>query len=274
MCKTLTLPDAFREFLEVWQVKAVLAVPILHGKTVWGVLVAHQCSTERYWETFEMELLEQLATQVSIAIQQSELYCQVQQLNTALEAQVHDRTAQLQQALRFEATLKRITDSVRDSLDEDRILQTAVQELASGLKIMGCDAALYNLEHRTSTVCYEHILSDLPTANGVTVKMEILAEVYDGLLREQCFQFCRIQTCEPRLLGKKNSILTCPMVDDQGVVGDLWLFRPADDTFTSQEIRLGAASRKPVCDRHSASASLSGCSGASRGARRTQPTQR
>ncbi len=234
----LNSADAFRQFLDVWQVKAALAVPILHGKTIWGVLVAHQCSTERRWETFEVELLEQLATQVSIAIQQAELYCQVQQLNIALEAQVHDRTAQLQQALRFEATLKRITDSVRDSLDEDRILQTAVQELASGLAIMGCDAALYDLEHRTSTICYEHILSDLPSANGLTVKMEHLAEVYDGLLREQCFQFCCTQPSEPGRISKAHSILACPMVDDQGVIGDLWLFRPAGDTFTSQEIRL------------------------------------
>lgn len=230
--------SAYRQFLEAWQVKAVLAVPILHGTTVWGVLIAHQCATERHWEPFEIGLLEQLSIQVAIAIQQSELYRQVQQLNTALEAQVHDRTAQLQQALRFEATLKRITDSVRDSLDEDRILQAAVQELASGLEILGCDAALYDLERRTSTVCYEYILSDLPIANGVTVKMADLAEIYDWLLREQCFQFCRTQSCEPRLLSKQHSILACPMVDDQGVIGDLWLFRPAGDTFTSQEIRL------------------------------------
>ncbi|XHX76873.1 MAG: PAS domain S-box protein [Stenomitos frigidus ULC029] len=234
----LNSTDAFRAFLEAWQVKAALVVPILRGNSLWGVLVAHQCSTERHWEAFEVGLLEQLATQVAIAIQQSELYCQVQQLNTALEAQVHDRTAQLQQALRFEATLKRITDSVRDSLDENRILQTAVQELASGLAIMGCDAALYDLEHRTSTICYEHILSDLPSANGLTVKMESLAEVYDLLLREQCFQFCCSQPCEPRLISQAHSILACPMVDDQGVVGDLWLFRPSGDTFTSQEIRL------------------------------------
>ena len=231
-------PNPLRSFLDRWQVKAVLAVPILHGNTIWGVLVVHQCAAERHWEPFEIGLLEQLATQVAIAIQQSELYRQVQQLNTALEAQVHERTAQLQQALRFEATLKRITDSVRDSLDEDRILHTAVQELASGLEIMGCDAALYDLERRTSTVCYEYIRSDLPTANGVTVKMETLHEVYDWLLREQCFQFCLIHSSEPRLLSKQHAILACPMVDDQGVMGDLWLFRPAGNAFTSQEIRL------------------------------------
>ena len=236
--RDLSSTNAFRRFLELWQVKALLAVPILHGNTIWGVLIAHQCATERQWEPYEIGLLEQLATQVAIAIQQSELYGQVQQLNTALEAQVHDRTAQLQQALRFEATLKRITDSVRDSLDEERILQTAVQELASGLSIMGCDASLYDLPRRTSTVCYEYILSDLPTAKGATVRMEDLAEVYDWLLHEQCFQFCCTQPCKPRLLPRQHSILACPMVDDQGVIGDLWLFRPAGATFTSQEIRL------------------------------------
>lgn len=236
--QTLSSRDAFRLFLEQWQVKAILAVPIFQGKAIWGVLIAHQCSAERHWEPFEIGLLEQLATQVAIAIQQSELYRQVQQLNTALEAQVHDRTAQLQQALRFEATLKRITDSVRDSLDEDRILQTAVQELASVLEIMGCDAALYDLDRRTSTICYEHILSDLPMANGLTANMADLAEVYEWLLREQCFQFCRIHSNSPRPLSKQYAILACPMVDDQGVMGDLWLFRRADDAFTSQEIRL------------------------------------
>jgi len=62
-----------------------------------------------------------------------------------LERQVQERTAQLQQALNFEVILKRITDKVRDSLDEGQILQTAVQELAQGLSINHCDTALYNL---------------------------------------------------------------------------------------------------------------------------------
>jgi len=57
--------------------------------------------------------------------------------------QVQERTAQLQQALNFEVILKRITDKVRDSLDEGQILQTAVQELAC-LSINHCDTALYN----------------------------------------------------------------------------------------------------------------------------------
>jgi len=53
----------------------------------------------------------------------------LQQLNANLERQVQERTSQLQQALDFEAMLKRITDKVRDSLDESQILQTAVAHM-------------------------------------------------------------------------------------------------------------------------------------------------
>jgi len=52
-----------------------------------------------------------------------------QQLN-AIERQVQERTSQLQQALDFEAMLKRITDKVRDSLDESQILQTAGRRIS------------------------------------------------------------------------------------------------------------------------------------------------
>jgi len=43
----------------------------------------------------------------------------LQQLNADLERQVQS-TSQLQQALDFEAMLKRITDKVRDNLDESK----------------------------------------------------------------------------------------------------------------------------------------------------------
>ncbi|NJR41216.1 MAG: GAF domain-containing protein, partial [Leptolyngbyaceae cyanobacterium CSU_1_4] len=33
-------------------------------------------------------------------------------------------------------------------------------------------------------------------------------------------------------------MLTCPMMDDQGVLGDLWLINHPDYSFTEQDIRL------------------------------------
>jgi PAS domain S-box-containing protein len=63
---------------------------------LFGLLIAHQCGQPRQWQPLEIDLLEQLGTQVTIAIQQGQLYQQVQILNSNLEQQVAERTLQLQ----------------------------------------------------------------------------------------------------------------------------------------------------------------------------------
>ena len=62
------------EFLSQIQVRAELVVPIIQQNTLWGLLITHQCSGPREWQPWEIELLQQLANQMAIAIQQSELY--------------------------------------------------------------------------------------------------------------------------------------------------------------------------------------------------------
>jgi PAS domain S-box-containing protein len=66
------------QLLEQFEVKANLVVPILVNNQLWGLLIAHQCSTTRHWQTFELELLDQLAVQIAIAIQQASAYQQLQ----------------------------------------------------------------------------------------------------------------------------------------------------------------------------------------------------
>ena len=85
--------------LEEFQVKANAIVPILlvpsatesSPSRLWGLLIAHQCSHSRHWETDEVELLDKLAVQLSIAIQQAELIESLQNELTArkkLEAEL------------------------------------------------------------------------------------------------------------------------------------------------------------------------------------------
>jgi PAS domain S-box-containing protein len=72
------LADCHRDILAQFQVRANLVVPLIQGKTLWGLLCIHQCSQPRHWEDFEIELVQQIANQLAIAIQQSMLYEQVQ----------------------------------------------------------------------------------------------------------------------------------------------------------------------------------------------------
>ncbi|OIP72671.1 MAG: hypothetical protein AUK43_02605 [Oscillatoriales cyanobacterium CG2_30_40_61] len=66
------------------QIRAYLVTPIWHGQKMWGLLVAHHCSSPRSWQIWEQELLVSLAAQLAIAIQQSELYHQLKIVNHEL----------------------------------------------------------------------------------------------------------------------------------------------------------------------------------------------
>lgn len=59
------------EFLQRFAVKANLVVPILLKNQLWGLLIAHQCAHPRQWSNWEIELLQQLANQIGIAVAQS-----------------------------------------------------------------------------------------------------------------------------------------------------------------------------------------------------------
>ncbi|WP_228050313.1 MASE1 domain-containing protein [Tychonema sp. LEGE 06208] len=82
-----------------YQIRATLNVPIVLGDELFGILAVNQCSGPRQWQEFEIDLLEKLATQVAIALQQAQLLQQVKELNANLESQVEERTSQLQQKM-------------------------------------------------------------------------------------------------------------------------------------------------------------------------------
>jgi signal transduction histidine kinase/DNA-binding response OmpR family regulator len=66
------------ELLAAYQVRAYLVVPILYKTQFWGLLIAHHCSAPRQWQPSEIDLLQQLSTQASVAIRQAELFQQAQ----------------------------------------------------------------------------------------------------------------------------------------------------------------------------------------------------
>ncbi|MBD2504380.1 PAS domain S-box protein [Anabaena azotica] len=72
------LTNCHLQLLEKFAVKANLVVTILVANKLWGLLIVHQCSAARNWQSLELELLEQLAVQIAIAIQQAIAFEQAQ----------------------------------------------------------------------------------------------------------------------------------------------------------------------------------------------------
>jgi signal transduction histidine kinase/DNA-binding response OmpR family regulator len=162
------------------------------------------------------------------------------QIEIDLERQVQERTAQLQQVLDFEALLKRMTDKVRDSLDEGQIIRTAVEELGMALSTNSCDTGLYNLRHGTSTIAYEFIQNDVPSLQNQVLRFADYPEFYEALLAGKSLHFCLLESenLTARPVPGRSVALACPLLNNQEVIGDLWLYRRGGEAFSGAEVRL------------------------------------
>lgn len=120
----ISVSPKIAQFYHQYQIHASLAVPIVVGNDMFGLLVAHQCSSPRHWQQSEIDLLQQMSSQIAIAIQQSLLYQQLALLNANLEHQVEERTTQLQQKMQELQELNRVKDVVLHTISHD--LRTSV----------------------------------------------------------------------------------------------------------------------------------------------------
>ncbi|MEL6882477.1 MAG: PAS domain-containing protein, partial [Cyanobacteria bacterium J06607_10] len=159
---------------------------------------------------------------------------QVSQENEQLAKDLCAKQTELNTALLQEETLKRITDRVRDSLDEEQILQAAVEELVKALHAQEANTALYDLEQGTSTVYYE-CAPGTNTMRGRVSQMEAYSEVYHQLLAGKYLQFCSIS---PNPQRGRVSMFAAPILDDRDVLGDLWLINDVDSCLSELDIRL------------------------------------
>lgn len=112
------------EILSQFQVRANLVAPILKGKTLWGLLCLHQCSSSRDWLASEVEFAGQLGEQLSIALQQTDYLQQMQQQTLQLaQAMMQAKAAERQKAVTL------TVDRIRRSLNIETIFQTSTEEV-------------------------------------------------------------------------------------------------------------------------------------------------
>ncbi|HEY9734636.1 MAG TPA: GAF domain-containing protein [Trichocoleus sp.] len=109
------------EFLQRLQVKSNLAVPIRIGSQLWGLLIAHECRAPRHWKATEVELLQQLADQAAIAIQQAKLY---------ERSRITAETA-MKQAIRLQQTLQDLKQTQTQLIQTEKM--SSLGQLVAGV---------------------------------------------------------------------------------------------------------------------------------------------
>ena len=86
------------------------------------------------WTDEEIELARELGKHFASAVQQYELYQQVQVFNENLEKQVKRRTVELQRTAEQEQAVFKVIAEIRESLETDTIFQTTTKEVCQLIK--------------------------------------------------------------------------------------------------------------------------------------------
>ena len=94
-----------RQLLERFHIKANLVIPIFLEDEFWGLLIAHQCTQPRHWNTWEREFLRSLADQIGIALVQAKLLESEIIHRQELEIARQEAESSLQAKLSFLATM-------------------------------------------------------------------------------------------------------------------------------------------------------------------------
>lgn len=110
-----------RQIAEALEIKSMLAVATRYQGEMNGIIGLHQCDREREWTHWEQQLLEGVASQLAIAINQAKLYSKTRR-----------------QAER-ESLLRLIGNQIRSTLDLGTILETAVREVR---QLLQCDRVI------------------------------------------------------------------------------------------------------------------------------------
>jgi signal transduction histidine kinase/HAMP domain-containing protein len=210
----------------------VAAQEISHGKLNQTISARNIKELDELTQAFNQMSTQLQASFTALEIANEELEVRVEQRT----AELQERSRQLKQAFDFEATLKRITDNVRDTLDESQILQTVVQELMAVLTAECCSTAIYDVGQNILTISYEYAKPDWAASRGQQIALDdVPSGIHTSLMQGHYLLFCQVS---PRFSRPHASILACPVFGEQGILADIWLFRQPDQVYSDLEIRL------------------------------------
>ncbi|MEH2140543.1 GAF domain-containing protein [Nostoc sp.] len=129
------------------------------------------------WKLEDMILAQALYDHFSMAIQQQEMYKEVQVLNANLELRVQEQTAELEKSLILTKVIKQVTEQIRRTLDLQTTLQTIVCEVRS---LLNSDrVVIFQLNSKSVTV--EEINGNWQSVLGVNAPLECFPDEHTYL---------------------------------------------------------------------------------------------
>jgi methyl-accepting chemotaxis protein PixJ len=170
------MSQCYVEQLEQLEVKANLIVPLMVEGKLFGLLVSHQCATPRQWQQSEIRWVNQIATQIGFALDNSQLLADALRLRQQAEAEKM-----------WTGYFTDAVQQIRQSLKQEDILQASVREVR---RILNCDrVVVYALDRDNyGKIVAESVVHGWTRAEGRVIKdpcfeAKYLDQYRDGRVR-------------------------------------------------------------------------------------------
>ncbi|MEB3359338.1 MAG: PAS domain S-box protein [Synechococcales bacterium] len=200
------LGNCYLDILAQFQVRANLVIPLFCGEQLWGLMCVHQCRNPRQWQQAEIDLGQQLTTQLAIALQQANLVQQLQQELTERQQ------AQRQLTERNQELALSNQELIRATRLKDEFLANMSHELRTPLNaILGMTEGLQeevfgsiNEQQRKSLITVERSASHL-----LSLINDILdvAKIESGQMDLECTSVAVVPLCSSSLAFIKQQAL-------------------------------------------------------------------
>lgn len=225
------------------EIKAVLGIPLNKEEDIIGVLVLVDKNNPDHFSERDIEQATVFGVQAAIAIQNAQLVTELRELNEMLDERVVDRTRDLGEERDRVEILLRITTELSASLDQDRVLNRAL-ELVNEF-VNATQGGILLIDPETGQLIYRAAFG---TATPVPARGFVL-----GLKRNEGLAGWVIQNREAVIIGDTHeddrwllrpnspdhrSVLAVPLISSEEVIGVLMLFHKEPNAFTRQQLEL------------------------------------
>jgi signal transduction histidine kinase len=227
-----SMPAGDRSFLQQIGVQAKLVVPVMLNRSpdscLWGVVAIHHCATTRQWQPFEIELVEKMAVQLAIAIQQSQLIEQVQH------------------RAQRESLFNQLNQSLSASLDPNHILQQIVNLTGEGF---GVDrAVIFTVDQEIQAISEWRDNETVPSMLSFTAPKQGWLDFLETHqpLRDRFFYALDLSQCPMTptreyqvKIAECKSVLSVPILIHEQLYGALVLYTTTGyRTFAKEDVQL------------------------------------